>query len=462
MVVLMGVARWALRSVLAVVVVAGVGCDETKSGGPSADGGARANASASANANAKQAVSAVPGCHPADVGGRLTKLSPAALSLAVMKGKALLVSTSYDGPSGASTTSLGRARAERVVLGFAGAPDFAPEPITDALPAADGVSTFGAAVALGSELTTIAYGSRRPTVSECADGALVAKSAVPGSARRELLAHFCRPMSTFRAAARGGVGIAFSDAPAAGAAGGLEAWVFDATSARPAAVETLTGAAKTGAAPAPMKVDGGRPDGGKSEAPAGPPTVDVPSVAVGSATVAAAYVVVRGASRELHVARLAARAGGGPAKVEVLDKENVGSVTTAFEDDTLHVVWSSFVPDKNRYVLRWSKWAATGAPPATQVLGTGVLSATHPSLAIDHGRFLLAWAEGDDKAATLVKVGASKNGLAFIAGLANAVSTAGVAAREPVVALEADTAFVAWKELGVEPQVRASTIKCQE
>ena len=91
-----------------------------------------------------------------------------------------------------------------------------------------------------------------------------------------------------------------------------------------------------------------------------------------------------------------------------------------------------------------------------------MLSAITPSLAIDHGRFLLAWAEGDPKSTTIVKVGASKNGLAFISALATVVSTQGTNARDPVVALDADALFVAWKELGVTAAVHASSLRCRE
>lgn len=435
-------ARGALLVALALVSAA---CNEKKTAPAGAGASSTSSASAAGSAGPRSAgVPALPGCHAASA--NVTKLSPASLSLAVAKGKALLLSTSYDGPPGGSTTSVGRAHAERVVVGTTGVPEGAPEPVNDALPAGDGVSTFAAATALGGALTTVAYGLKRPAPDDCSDAALVAAN--PGGPRRELLAHVCRPASTFRAAARGGAGVAFADGAPDGR---TEAWSLDGTSARPVPLERLDAAPK----------DAGRPaeEGATSRV-----SLDAPSVAVGNASIAAAYVVVRGTTRELHVARAASRAGAEPttAKVEVLDKQNVASVTSAFEDDTLHVVWSVFVPEKNRFVLRWSKWPAAGAPTAPQAIGTGVLSALTPSLAIDHGRFLLAWAEGDEKASTVVKVGASKNGLAFVSGLANVVSSPGVNGRDPVVALEADTMFVAWKELGPQAEVRVSPVKCRE
>jgi hypothetical protein len=431
--------RHAPGVLVALALVAG--CDAKKSG--SAPGAPSAPASASATTPA-----VLPGCHAALAGGSVTRLAPATLSIAVAKGKALVVSTVLDEPADAA--SLGRAHAERVVLGKSGAPEGPPEAVQGALAPGAGVSTFASAVVLGGELSTLAYGVRRTAPAECGDGALVATGARPGATRREIVAHVCRPASMFRAAAHGDRGIAFADGAGPGT---VDAWLLEGPSARLVPLEALGGAASTDGGAAPRRTDGGS---------AGAASVDAPSVSVGAASVAAAYVVVRGATRQLRVARLASNADAKAATIEVLEADNVGTVSTAFEDDTLHVVWSSFVPERNRYVLRWSKWPAGGSPSPPQSLGTGVLSAFAPALAVDRGRFLLAWAEGDAKSSTVVKVGASKSGLAFISGVATVVSTRGVDARAPVVALEGDAAFVAWKELGHDPEVRASAISCHE
>ena len=181
-----------------------------------------------------------------------------------------------------------------------------------------------------------------------------------------------------------------------------------------------------------------------------------------SITALAAIGVARPAHADNVELRIATLAPSGSPWMEVLDKANVGTATVAYEGDVLHVVWSSFVPEKNRFVLRWSKWLAGAAPSAPQTIGTGVLSALTPSLAIDRGRFMLAWTNGDEQTAT-VKVGASRNGIVAIPGLASVVSTPSVAARDPVVALDGDVMFVAWKELGTtEPEVHAASISCRE
>ena len=418
----------AVAALVALFAMRSGGCSDKKAGGTS--GAASGSAEAEAADAAAHAVRAQPGCHPTMVGGTLAKVAPGALSLAVVKDRALLVGT-LDGAQGA--------RAERVVLDRMGAPVAAVEPVTDALPAGPGVSTFAAAIAEDARLTTLTYAARRPTPLDCADGLLVSKIADPGAPRRELLTHSCRASSMLAAAARGPLGIAFLDGPT-----------------------KADGDPKTAPAIADVVVISGLTSSqSRVETIGGGATIANAATAAGATSVAAAYVVAHGTTRELHVVQLG-QDGKTTTKVEVFDKQNVGTVTLAYERDVLHVVWSSFVPEKNRFVLRWSKWLAGAAPAATQSLGTGVLSAVTPSLAIDRGRFMLAWANGDEKATT-VKVGASTNGLVAIAGLASVVSTPTVLARDPVVALDGDTMFVAWKELGAaEPEIHAASISCRE
>lgn len=426
--------------VLGLLLLAGCsGCNDKKAaeqgdGSPSAStssAGATAAASASADAAidwaAKPVVYALPGCHVMNEGGTVVDVQPGALSLAVAKGKALLVSTGKNG-------------AERVVLGPTGAASGAVEPIADALPKGDGVSTLAAAIPFGGDLTTLTYASRRPTPAECADGTMVVKTIGAGSANRVLTTHACRTASLLRSGARGPLGLAFvdgataTDGTAKPAPAVADAVVLEGPASRQVRLEKIDGA-----------------------------SIDSAAVAAGASSFAAAYVVVRGKTRELHVARFPG--GTAPPKIEIVDKQNVGTVTAAYEGDTLHVVWSAFVPDKNRYVLHWSKWPAGGAPSAPQAIGTGVVSATEPSLAIDRGRVFLAWTQGDEKA-PVIKAAASKSGFAALAGLANVMSAPGAIAHEPVVALENDTMFMAWKETAPapasEPRVHASSVKCQE
>jgi hypothetical protein len=410
-------------------------CNEKGSGG-------RANASASASASAEaadaaaRAVHAEPGCHPTMAGGTLAKVAPGALSLAVAKDHALLVGTVQLEPHGWRG-----AQAQRIVLDRMGAPIGSVETVTDALPVVRGVTTLAAALAENGRLTTLTYAARRPSATECTDGLLVSKVTEvgnPGAARRELLTHSCRSSSMLVAAARGALGIAFLDGATTAdgdpktAPGIADVVVIAGLGSSQTRLETITDGAIVNAA-----------------------------TAAGATSVAAAYVVAHDTTRELHVVQL--RKDGKPAtKVEVFDKQNVGTVTMAYEGDTLHVVWSSFLPERNRFVLRWSKWLAGAPPAATQSIGTGVLSAVTPSLAVDRGRFILAWTNGDEKDST-VKVGASTNGVVAISGLAGVVSTPGAPAREPVVALDGDTMFVAWKELGgAEPEVHATSISCRE
>ena len=430
--------RAAVGAVAAVAVVVAVlatrsgGCSDKKGGHGSAASGSE-NADADAADAAAHTVRAQPGCHPTMAGGTLAKVAPGALSMAVVKDRALLVGT-FDLAPG--TTG---GRADRVVLDRMGAPIGAAERVNDALPEGRDVMTFAAAIAQDAHLTTLTYAARRPSPLDCADGLLVSKGLEPDAARRELLTHSCRAGSMLVAAARGPLGIAFLD-------GATKADDDPKTAPAIADVVVISGLSSSQS---------------RVETIGGGATIASAATAAGATSVAAAYVVAHGTTRELHVVQLG-KDGKTTAKVEVLDKANVGTATVAYEGDVLHVVWSSFVPEKNRFVLRWSKWLAGAAPSAPQTIGTGVLSALTPSLAIDRGRFMLAWTNGDEQTAT-VKVGASRNGIVAIPGLASVVSTPSVAARDPVVALDGDVMFVAWKELGTtEPEVHAASISCRE
>jgi hypothetical protein len=422
--------RAAVGAVAAVAVI--VAFVALRSGGSSDQGaGTRGAASSSAAPEAADAaahtVRGRPGCYPTMVGGTLAKVAPGALSLAVVKDRALLVGT-LDGT-----------RADRVVLDRMGAPVAAVEAVADALPAGAGITILAAAVASDAWLTTLTYAARRPSPTDCADGLLVSRIADADAPRRELFTHSCRAASLLVAAARGPLGIVFldgatrTDGDPATAPAIADIVVIAGLSSSQTRVETVSGGA----------------------------TIAQAATAAGATSVAAAYVVAHGTTRELHVVQLG-KDGKTTAKVETLDKANVGSASVAYEGDVLHVVWSSFLPAKNRFVLRWSKWLAGAAPTAPQTLGTGVLSAVTPSLAIDRGRFMLAWANGDEKA-TAVEVGASTNGVVALSGLASVVSTPSIEARDPVVALDGDTMFVAWKELGASaPEVHATSISCRE
>jgi hypothetical protein len=426
--------RAAAGGVAAVAVVAalfalrsGGSPDKRPGGGSGSASSSGSSVGAEAADAAAHTVRAHPGCHPTMDGGTLAKVAPGALSLAVVKDRALLVGT-VDGT-----------RAERVVLDRMGAPTGAVAAVTDALPAGPGVTTLAAAVAEDAQLATLTYSARRPAPADCADGLLVSKGADADAPRRELLTRSCRAASMLVAAARGSLGIAFldgatkADGDPAAAPAIADVVVISGSSSSQSRVETIGGGA----------------------------TIAHAATAAGATSVAAAYVVAHGTTRELHVVQLG-KDGKTTAKMEVLDKANVGTATVAYEGDVLHVVWSSFLPEKNRFVLRWSKWLAGTAPSAPQSIGTGVLSAVTPSLAIDRGRFMLAWSNGDEKAST-VKVGSSTNGVVAISGLAGVVSTPGVLAREPVVALDGDTMFVAWKELGAgATEVHAASISCRE
>ena len=112
-------------------------------------------------------------------GGTLAKVAPGALSLAVVKDHALLVSTVQLEPHGWRG-----AQAQRIVLDRMGAPVGSVETVADALPVVAGVTTFAAALAEDGRLTTLTYAARRPSATECMDGLLVSKVTEVGSGGR--------------------------------------------------------------------------------------------------------------------------------------------------------------------------------------------------------------------------------------------------------------------------------------
>jgi hypothetical protein len=261
-----------------------------------------------------------------------------------------------------------------------------------------------------------------------------------GAAPRGLATGQCHFSTAFAGAAHGEVAIAVMDGlvdPAKGSVPTIDAVVIAAGKSAPVRLESF---------PVPGTAATERPK------------VDALAAAAAAGATAAAYRVTRGAVQELHVVRLGL--DGKPAgKVEVVDRGIVGAPAIAFDGETLNVVWAARADDKEPYVLRWTTWAAGAAPSPNQKLGTGVRSAYAPALAIDNGRFLLAWAEGD--VTGVVKAGASTGGLAGALALAGAVSTPGVDAKSPVVALDGDTRFVVWQETaGGNTELRASPLAC--
>jgi hypothetical protein len=390
-------------------------------GGSGAEGGATAVASSTPGASRPGAViQGHTGCALGTPGGSpIPKFGACTLSLAAANGKALLVDTAHDASSSAPS------RADRVVLGPTGAPEGEAQAVGDAAS-----STFATALVASGELSTLAFtASTKPTTpGQCAEGLVVLEGVASGGVRRELT-HACRTITMLRGAGSHELGLAFLDGPAE-----ADAWVIDGSATHQVHLESLEGTS---------------------------PSIDGGAVAAGATSLAAAWVVKNGVTRELHAARVD-RKGELLGKVMVIDKRDVGSVSIAFEAETLYVVWSSFAADKNRYLLKWNKWPAGGTPTAPQSLGTGVLSAYAPAIAYEDGRFVLAWTEGADEKSAVVKVGSSKVSMASIPGLAVAASTPGAAASAPVVAVDHDAMFLAWHERGATSAVRASTIKCVE
>lgn len=440
----------ALATVATVATVAALGCD--KASGPAAgfDSGTPGPAPKPDAMGIPQAatgvVSARPGCHAVIEDGVPVPgiLEPGAISVAVGKDKALIVNTVFkEADGGAAASALETASASRLEMSATtGSLESKPEPVSEPHTKDEPACcplTWAVATAFGNEVSTLSLGTTRSGAQGCAGGTVMLKGT---GAPKAVAAGHCHFSTALAGAARGSIAIAVTDGivdPKKGSVPATLALVFADGKTKPVQLESF---ALPGTAGAER------------------PKLDALAAAVGTATTAAAYRVTRGSLQELHVVKLAPD-GTKIGKVEVFDKGVVGAPAMAFEGDTLHVIWATRATEKDPYALRWAKWPPGGAPLPHQRLGTGVLSAYSPALAIEGGRFLLAWTEGDKSG--VVKAGASTSGLTGALALAGVVSHPGTDAKSPRVALDRDAMFIVWQEVaGQTTVVRASPLRCQE
>jgi hypothetical protein len=430
---------------LALAALLAIGCERKTDPTAAPDAGPTRDAM-TIPSSAPGVVSARPGCQAVVEGGaRIAGMQePGAVSVAVVKGKALIVNTIFHEKSGETET----ASASRVFLSATtGAIESKPEPITEAHNDKEGEPPcpacarldWAVATPFGDALSTLSLGASRFGAQGCAGGTVMVKGT---GAAKAIAVDQCHFSSALAGAAHGDVVIAVTDGivePTKGNVPAVEAVVFAAGKAKPLRLESF---------PVPGTAVIERPK------------VDALAAAATAAVTAAAYRVTRGAVQELHVVKLAPD-GTRIGKVEVIERGVVGTPAIAFEGDTLHIIWASRATDKDPYTLHWTKWPAGGTPQAHQKLGTGVASAYSPALAIEGGRFLLAWTEGEKTG--LVKAGSSMSGLTGALALAGVVSTAGVDAKSPTVALDGRALFVVWQEVADKTtELHASPLRCQE
>jgi len=471
---------------LALCVVLGVGlagtaalsCDDKPKKPPTAEAGAASGPSAGAarasgtsggpstaspaEPGGDAAPPAAPGCAAATPGGSVLtgKLEPGSVSIAVAKGRALVVNTVYKDPrrldSSDKPETLESAKAERVILAPTGLPDGPAEPVIDphgpdegaalSRPAGAGAGpfvplTWAVATTFHDELTTMSYGTSRSGSGGCAGGSLVLKGA---GAPLWVAEKSCRLASGLAGAARGHVAVALVDGPTQPPVA-VKTWPAIAD-----AIVFADGASKT------IRLRADFEEGKLSR-------IEAPAAAVGKTLMAVAYRVVSGAVRELHVVRLD-RSGAKVADAVVIDKGGAGAPTLAFDEDTLHVVWATRPSDKEPYALVASSIGpdTTAKPTPRTRLATGEGSAFAPALAIAGGRFALAWMVGDDRSG-VVRAGTSRKGLETAVSMARVVSNASANARDPEIGLDGEATFVVWHELGAGTgELRAAALRCPE
>ncbi len=372
-------------------------------------------------------VSRLPGCRAlVQNGTRLsgvlgfTTPSRGVHSVAVIDDKALVVSTrTASDASDASARTDARGSTARVQMSAV-----TGVPAGPAIERSDGA--VAAATSSGNALAVLSL-HWDPSLASSA----VILEAAEGPART--LAHGDFRGGAFAGAARGELGIALTSGvgPEAIVLPSVYAIVFTSSAAKTVRIERLE----------PRAI------------------IDSGAAAVGSNGLAAvAYRVVRGGVEELHVATLAAD-GKMVGRVEVVDRGHVEAPSIAFEGDTLHIVWESRAAETGRSVLRWIKRRTAAAPGPYQTLGTGVLDAHSPALAIEGDRFALAWSEGRD--GRVVKAGSSTRGLSGALEGAVVVSDPQTLASRPKIAVHREATVVVWEETsGKTTELRASPLVC--
>jgi hypothetical protein len=381
-------------------------------------------------------IAAVRGGHA--LGGRS---APGFTSIAAARGKALVVHWRASAPQADAAEPAEEISSERVVLDGAAKPLGPMTPVADANAADAGPSplTWASASTFGGELTSLSYGITRVPAAGCRDARVAWSSGE--QAATTAASDTCKLATSFAGAGRGELAVLALNGPTAaesqrGKTSAIDAIVLSGGSTRTTRLHSL------GA-------------GGS----------DALAAALGVTWAAVAWRTGTDGAHELYLAGVDKAGVTTSPKPVSLDKGMVGAPALAFEGDTVHVVWAARRDDRSPYQLRWAKWDGKGAPTQAQTLSTRGGPAFAPAIAVQPGgRFVVAWTEGDEKAG-VVKGGSSRvNILAAVLG-ADALSTPGVDARAPEVAVDGDTSYVVWHESAdkARPEgLRATTLRCIE
>jgi hypothetical protein len=147
------------------------------------------------------------------------------------------------------------------------------------------------------------------------------------------------------------------------------------------------------------------------------------------------------------VAAIVLGADGVAASPVVVSEGEVGAPAVAWRGDDVVMVWAQRASAAAPYALHAVEWnpATAPRPPAPTVLATGAASAFAPALLARGSQLVLAWMEGDDRAAT-VRVGSTRRSIDHAVDHAVAVSATGSNARDVELAGAGDRAWIAWSE----------------
>ena len=156
-------------------------------------------------------------------------------------------------------------------------------------------------------------------------------------------------------------------------------------------------------------------------------------------------------------AREPATNGAGPA---------VGAPAAAFIGDELVIVWSARIERGGPYQLHYVRWdPSSGVAPAPRVVHASTDDQLAPTLVVSTDRIALTWMEGDVGRRGVVRFATVPRETA-IEHLADAIVTLSpgsiVNARDPEMAIDGSTIWIAWQEFPAPrtARVRAIAMRC--
>ena len=125
---------------------------------------------------------------------------------------------------------------------------------------------------------------------------------------------------------------------------------------------------------------------------------------------------------------------------------DVGAPAVVIRGEASVAVWAQRNDARSPYTLRMVSWrAGDTVKPTPRVLATGAASAFAPALTVRNDQLVLAWMEGDDRAAT-IRVGVTAQGPEHLVDHVVTASNPDTNARDPELASTDALTWLVWSE----------------